>query len=203
MLSVSARMTENFAPEALWLAEQSALLRGVAHALSNRVGTLVAATGLLTPGGAAPPAIVGVLHEEGDRLETLLALVRLLAGTGSAEAAELIHLPDLVTPVVDLHTLHPALRDVPVTVTPDPLAPPVRARHAGLVRALLVLLSAVKRGADDGVRIAWTTDGDGVALTLDGAPGTEPPAAAAAWLLGEGGVVEASVAGYLVRLPRV
>ncbi len=196
-------MGENFAPAVTWPAEQGALLRGLAHALSNRVGTLVAATGLLVPGGGASPTIVGVLRDETDRLEELLGLMRLLAGPAHAEgeAAEPIHLPDLVTPAVELHSLHPALRDVPVTVEPDPLAPPVRARHAGLTRALLVLLSAAKQGAADGVRIAWRGDGDAVALTLDGAMGTEDPAAAARALVGT--PVEASVAGYLVRLPRV
>jgi nitrogen-specific signal transduction histidine kinase len=196
-------MSENFAPAVTWLAEQGALLRGLAHALSNRVGTLVAATGLLVPGGGASPTIVGVLRDETDRLEELLGLMRLLAGPADAagEAAEPIHLPDLVTPAVELHSHHPALRAVPVTVEPDPLAPPVRARHAGLTRALLVLLSAAKQGAADGVRIAWRGDGDEVALTLDGVMGTEAPAAAARGLVGA--PVEASVAGYLVRLPRV
>lgn len=200
-------MTENFAPADTWLAEQSALLRGLAHALSNRVGTLVAATGLLVPGGGASPTIVGVLREEGDRLEELLGLMRLLAGPSDvgAEAPEPIHLPDLVTPTVELHAQHPMLRDVPVTVTPDPLAPPVRARHAGLTRALLVLLSAAKQGAPDGggVGIAWKGDRDAVVLTVDGVVGTEVTAAAARGLVGDGAGVEASVAGYLVRLPRV
>jgi nitrogen-specific signal transduction histidine kinase len=186
-----------------WLAEQGALLRGLAHALSNRVGTLVAATGLLVPGGGASPTIVGVLREEGDRLEELLGLMRLLAGPADAEkeVPEPIHLPDLVTPAVELHSLHPALRDVAVAVEPDPLAPPVRARHAGLTRALLVLLSAAKAGAASGVRIAWRGEGDAVLLTLDGAVGTDRPAEVARGLVGA--PVEASVAGYLVRLPRV
>jgi len=196
-------MSENFAPAVTWLAEQGALLRGLAHAFSNRVGTLVAATGLLVPGGGASPTIVGVLREEGDRLEELLGLMRLLAGPADAEkeVPEPIHLPDLVTPAVELHSHHPALRDVPVAVEPDPLAAPVRARHAGLTRALLVLLSAAKAGAPQGVRIAWRGDGDAVVLTLDGALGTDGPAEAARGLVGA--PVEASVAGYLVRLPRI
>jgi len=196
-------MTENFGAAVTWLDEQGALLRGLAHALSNRVGTLVAATGLLVPGGSASPTIVGVLREEGDRLEVLLGLVRLLAGSGGGEGEtpEPIHLPDLVTAAVELHSHHPDYRDVPVIVTPDPLAPPVRARYVGLVRALLVLLSAAKHGAPEGARLAWHVDGETVALTFDGVIGTEGPAAAARWLLGA--PVEASVAGYLVRLPRV
>src|SRR5689334_4089316 len=154
-------MSENFAPAVTWPTEQSALLRGLAHALSNRVGTLVAAVGLLAPGASASPTIVGVLRDEGDRLEQVLNLMRVLAGPADAEPepAEPLLLTDLVAPAVELHAHHPALRDVAVTVEPDPLAPPVRARHAGLTRALLVLLSAVKAAAPDGVRIAWRGDG--------------------------------------------
>ncbi|AHG87759.1 hypothetical protein J421_0222 [Gemmatirosa kalamazoonensis] len=193
-------MTENFAVAVRWLTEQDALLRGLAHALSNRVGTLVAATGLLEPGAVAPASIVGVLRDETERLEGVLVLVRLLAGSASdVDVAEPLHLPDLVTPIVELHAHHPQLRDVPVTVTPDPLAPPVRARHVGLARALLLLLGTAKRGA--AASIAWTLDGDDVALTVSGAAGDEASAAAARWLAGV--PVEATAAGYVMRLPRV
>jgi signal transduction histidine kinase len=155
--------------ENLWAAEQGALLRGLAHALSNRVGTVVAVAGMLAPGGEAPAALVGMLREEGDRLEALLRLVRLLAESApDDEPPEPIHLPDLVREVVELHAHHPELRDVPVTVTPDPEAPPVRAPLVALRRTLLLALSAAKRDAD-AARVAWTTDGAQVVLTVDGA----------------------------------
>lgn len=184
-------MTEN-----LWAAEQAALVRGIAHALSNRVGTIVAAAGMLAPGDPAPAPVVSVLRDEGVRLEGLLALTRLLGGD-EAGAPEPVHLPDVVAPTVELHEHHPASRDVPCVVTPDPLAPPVRVRHAGLVRALLVLLSAAKRG--DGARVAWHGEGAGVALTVDGAAGDAATAAAAADLLGA--PVHPTPTGYRCDLP--
>jgi nitrogen-specific signal transduction histidine kinase len=183
-------MSENF-----WPAEQSALVRGVAHALSNRVGTLVAVAGMLSPGEAVSAMVVDVVRDETERLEGLLSLVRLLGE--DAGAPEPIHLPDVVTPVVELHSHHPVFRDIPVSVTPDPLAPPVRARHAGLVRALLVLLSAAKAGGT--AAIAWRAEGPRVVLAVRGVSCEAAVAAAASALLG--GEVRATAEGYEARLP--
>jgi nitrogen-specific signal transduction histidine kinase len=195
-------MRENFGSAAeLWADEQAALVRGLAHALSNRVGTVVAAVGLLAVGEPAPEPLVVVLHGEGDRLEELLGLMRLLAGDGGGGAPEPIHLPDIVTPAVALHSHHPAHRDVPCEVVPDPLAPPVRAPHTGLARALLVLLSAAKQGRDGGAVVRWAAVGDEVALLVDGAPGDELTAAAASSLVGT--PVVPTPAGYEARLPRI
>lgn len=168
--SVSAAGLENLSA-ALWAAEQGALLRGLAHALSNRVGTVLAAAGLLEPGAPAPAPIVTMLRDEAERLDALLALVRQLAGDGSDDAiAEPLHLPDLVPPAVALHAHHPDWRDVPVEVVADPGAPPVRVSHAALLRALLVALSAVKAVASERVRVTWAAAGSDVVLTIDGPP---------------------------------
>ncbi|MBV9881233.1 MAG: hypothetical protein JO180_12090 [Gemmatirosa sp.] len=165
------------------------------------MGTIVAVGSMLTPGAEAPAALVGMLRDEGERLEALLGLLRLLGGeSGEPGDPEPVHLPDVVGPIVALHAQHPALRDVPVAVSDADVAP-VRARRDGLARALLVLLSAAKRGGE--ARVAWHADGRTVALRVDGAAG-EPhaaaaAAAAAAALLGE--PVRATETGYEVALP--
>ena len=51
-----------------------------------------------------------------------------------------------------LHAHHPDWRDVPCVIANEP-TPPVRVRRDGLVRALLVLLSAVKREAAGTLRL--------------------------------------------------
>lgn len=194
-------MTENLSTPAaaLWAAEQAALVRGLAHALSNRVGTVVAVGGMLAPDAPAPAMVVGMLQDEGGRMEELLALMRLVAGEADESPdPEPIHLPDIVTPVVALHGHHPALRDVPVKVEPDPDAPPVRARYGGFVRALLVLLSAAKAGEDD-VVVRWWRDGRSVVIGLGGAAGREEIAVVARLLLG--GAVRATNEGYALTLP--
>ena len=189
---------------AQWVTERDAVLRGLTHALSNRVGTLSAVAGMLAPGEAVAPPVAAALTDESARLEAVLALYRLLPFDREAPP-EPLHLPDLVPAVLELHGHHAALRDVPCEVEPDPAAPPVLAPHSALVQALLVLLAAGARAAEAGGsgaggRLCWAAGGDGdrVAITVDGAAAA---VGAAAWLLGDAATVRAEGVEAVVELP--
>jgi len=227
-VSVSARRAENCGPHApprraasiltglsdvstderraardAWALEQEALLRGLAHALSNRVGTIVSAVGMLAPGAPAAAPIVGVLQDEGTRLEELLGLVRLLAGDGGSDAPEPIHLPDLVRPIVALHAQHPDGRDVDTSTEATPIDAPAVASPTALGRVLLLLLTAAKRSSEADVRIGWLARERDVVVTIDGAPGDATAAAHGDALLTGGGQVHATATGYRIELPRL
>lgn len=137
---------------ATWSAERDLLLRGLNHALSNRVGTLASVAALLEPGVPARPPFVDALRDETERLERLLALYRLLPVEGG-DGAEPVHVPDLLPGVMALHAEHPELRDVPCAVEEGDSAVPARARVSALVHALLLALSAAKRAAGEGGRV--------------------------------------------------
>ena len=186
-----------------WAVEQSALLRGLAHALSNRVGTIASAVGMLVAGAPVAAPIVDVLQDEGARLEELLALVRLLGGEGGAEGEEPIHVPDLVRPAVALHAHHPDVRDVPCAIDEQSIGMPALASHAAVTRALLLLLTATKRAADGGaVRAGWAETPEAVVLSLDGGNIAPDALTAAGALLGGSGRVDTTRTGCRIALRR-
>jgi hypothetical protein len=202
-LRVSALAKENFSADAVWLAEQSALLRGLAHALSNRVGTIIAVTGMLSADAPASGRVVGVLHDEGARLDELLGSMRVLGGEAEDAGPELLLVSDVVHPAVALHAHHPDVRDIECVVVETPLGVPARASHRGVTRAMLVLLTAAKRGASEGgVRLTWSETAHAVIVAIDGAgAGDDATAAQATALLGGFGVVQAASDGYRLVLP--
>ena len=140
---------------ATWAAERDLLLRGLNHALSNRVGTLAAVAGVLEPGDTVRPHVAQVLHDETARLERLLTLYRLLPEEPEG-STEPLHVPDVMPAILELHAEHPDLRDVPCTVEAVGVNVPARAAPGALNHALLLALSAAKRaaGADGRVRLA-------------------------------------------------
>jgi hypothetical protein len=175
-----------------WVRERDAVLRGLTHALSNRVGTVAAVAGMLAPGEPVSGPVAGALRDESARLEEVLALYRLLPLDAGAEP-EPLFLPDLIPAVVELHSHNGAYRDQPVAVEGAPDAPPVLVPHSAFAQALLVLLAA---GAEAGgaARLRWdgAAGGDRVALTVDAA---SPAVGAVAWLLGDSAAVQAESDG--------
>jgi signal transduction histidine kinase len=179
---------------ARWLSVHDELLRGLTHALSNRVGTISATAYLIEMQPAALGATVARLREEGERLETLLHLFRLLPRRAQM-AAEPIVPTDVMTQAIDLQAYHPALGDVPVTVVPEGDLQPAYADPATLVMALTLIIGAAQRAArGDGrvtVTISSTTDVVAFAaqgLRVNGAAGTADvdtvrDAEAVRWLL--------------------
>ncbi len=174
-----------------WAAARDAVLRGLVHTLSNRIGTVVAAGGILAAGSAE---VAGrVLEGEAERLELLLAEFRLLAADpfGDEAAPEPVVLHEVVAQAVALRAHLGGAPDAGAACEGVSEAPPVLASRAALLQALVVLLAGVE---GDAVTLRAHVDERGVEVRAD--PAVAPDAvAAAAWLLG-------AAAGQGVLLPR-
>ena len=186
------------------------VVRGIAHELGNRTGTIAAAAEALA---AADPAsrYAAVLADEARRLDELLRLLRLVP-LDPARAPEPVRPADLAADAVALFALHARGRDARVATEGLDDAPPVRVHLTAIVRALVVLLAAA-RGAGDGARVdrggtdaelAIRVAGAGSAAAGDAAPALAAAVdAARALVAADGGDVEHDEAnGALVlRLP--
>lgn len=142
------------------------VLRGLAHELSNRTGTIGAVAEALV---AADPAsrLALALRAEAARLDEVLRLLRLLPAD-PARPAEPVRPADLVADAAALFALHPAGRDRTVALERGDDAPPVRAHVPATVHALVRLLV---RASPDGatVAVSWReADGDVVLRVGDG-----------------------------------
>lgn len=150
---------------ARWLSVHDDLLRGLAHALSNRVGTISAATYLLdqTPSNVT---VGETLRAESERLETLLHLMRILPYPEGAVAEPVIP-TDAIANAVALQGHHNDLRDVPVTVTLDGDVQPAYVSPAVLAMAAAVAIGTGQRVAGSGGRVELrvSTDADHVIIT--------------------------------------
>jgi hypothetical protein len=202
-----------------------ALLRGLNHALSNRVASLSAIATVITLDERSDPDITRALAAEVAQLEGVLRLLRLLPG-GRGAPSEPVLLSDALADAVALHAHHAGLAATPCTVVGDASSLlPVVAPLPALVHGLALLLGALAlhaRGADDALdgaserRGVLRVSGDERAVRLTGAappgegePGLAPDAVAAALqeLLDDAGAtvtVEKSAAGgvrYEVVLP--
>lgn len=122
------------------------ILRGIAHALSNRVAALSGVRGLVDFGDLSSQRLSLALQAEVSQLGALVDLLRLLA-TDSRQRGEAIGLQTVLPQVVALHALHPDLRDVPCTLVHDPETAPVHLTRSALVQSVLVLIDAAKRHA--------------------------------------------------------
>lgn len=150
-----------------WLPELQAILRGIAHSVSNRV----AALGVLIELGDAETAegragIAGELRQ----LQAVNVLLKQLAA--EPRPAEAMSLMELCEQAASLHALRLELRDVPCRVTGQAEVA-VRADRVRTIRLLLVLLSRAARGAADGVSAQVNGD-DAEARVLIGGAGQEP-----------------------------
>jgi signal transduction histidine kinase len=149
---------------ARWLEVQDELLRGITHALSNRLATLSASAYMLEFEDITCTEAAGSLRAETDRLDALLQLLRLLPSRDDS-AFEPLAPGDVVEQAVALHAHHCDLRDVPVRVDVDDAVLPVWVEPHALLQALLLALSAAKRAAfaaGSGVELIVRGDGDEV-----------------------------------------
>lgn len=166
---------------AAWPTAADGVLRGLAHELSNRTGTIGAVAEALAaerPDGSLARA----LGAEAARLEELLRLLRLLPADGD-RVAEPARPADVLADALALFALHPRGRDTAAVVAPAlEDAPPVRAHVASLTRALLLLLVAAAGPARRPVRLGATADDAWLALRVDaeGAAGSDDELARAA-----------------------
>jgi C4-dicarboxylate-specific signal transduction histidine kinase len=129
-----------------WQEVQDELLRGITHALSNRVATLSAAAYMLEFGDVTPAQAAESMRTESERIDELLQLLRRLPAREEPEP-EPVSPGELVEDAVALHAFHCDLRDVPVEVAVAADVLPVLVEPHALRQALLLALSAAKRTA--------------------------------------------------------
>ncbi|HEY0931394.1 MAG TPA: hypothetical protein VGE27_15845 [Gemmatimonas sp.] len=176
---------------ARWLTVHDDLLRGLAHAVSNRLATVSALAGMLEGDSAPDPRFVRGLQGDAEQLEGLLQTLRMLPRREESSVE-----PMLVSDAADaarrLVEHHPALRDVTVQVEALNDVMPVLADATALTHATAVCLVAAARGLGSARTITLTlaTAGDEVqlrAVATDAAAGDDAldaiDRAAIDWLL--------------------
>lgn len=131
---------------ARWLELQDELLRGVTHALSNRIATVSAAAYMLEHEDMNCHEAAVSLRTETERMDALLQLLRLLPAH-DARGLEPVAPMDVIGQAVALHEHHPDLRDVAVTVTQAANVLPVLVDPHAFLQAVLLALTAAKRTA--------------------------------------------------------
>jgi hypothetical protein len=154
------------------------ILRGVAHALSNRVAALSGVAGLVDFGDLPPDRLSRALGSEVSQLGQLVELLRLLP-SDTRPRGEAIELKTLLPAVVALHALHADLRDVPCTIQHDRDAHPVHVSRSTFVHAVLVLIDAAKRDVlrdRGGVSLTYGGDSAWVTVAVESLAGAAPPA---------------------------
>jgi hypothetical protein len=214
-------VTAALAAREAWQRVLDELLRGVAHALSNRVATVSAAAYMATGGEPLDATTAQALGAEAQRLEALLADLRALPARGDAPPEPLL-LADAAREAIALHRHYLALRNVPVALTVAPGAPPTFGDGAQLAHLLLLALTALRSawlaahpegGEAPADAVTLHVDGDEdwarctAQLTMAGAAhGTagRAEAAACAWLAAQAkgrAHVDAPLTRIVVELP--
>lgn len=190
-----------------WLSVHDDLLRGLTHALSNRLGTIAALSYMVE---LQPAQTAETLKAESERLDGLLALFRVLPRRLDAQAEPVIP-TDVLSTAIGITNHHPDSRDMRVTVAPQGDLQPAYAEPGQLAMALCVALGTARRHAGVGgsieVRVSSTVDdvslescglGDAVAHDDEAALDLD----AINWLLAPiGGAATLTDAGMLVRVP--
>lgn len=155
---------------------RDAILRGMAHALSNRVAALGGINGLADPGEIWTERLSKALHDEARRLEDILRLLRLLPDDGRGEPGA-IELQPLVPDVIALHAYNSALLQVECAAVYDRETMPVFANRPQLVHALLLAIDGAKRHAQahgGRVAVSYAGDADSVTIRVATEPSTAP-----------------------------
>jgi len=135
-----------------WLELQDSLLRGLTHALSNRIATVSAAAYLLEHGDMTGQQGAMQLRSETERMDGLLQLLRLLPSQDGSSLEPVVPI-DVIEQSIALHEHHSELRDVVVRVdAPSDVLPALVEPHA-FMQALLLAFTSAKR-------VAFTHAGD-------------------------------------------
>lgn len=131
---------------ARWLEIQDELLRGITHALSNRIATISAAAYMLEFNDITAEQAAASLRSETERMDVLLQLLRQLPSRDDS-GFEPVMPSELVSQAVELHAHHSDLRDVAVHIEVADSVLPVWVEPHSLLQALLLALTAAKRAA--------------------------------------------------------
>jgi len=197
--------------QARWMSIHDDLIRGIAHAMSNRVATLSANVWMMSQGGQRGTDAAAVLQSEIERLEELLVQLRILP-KGDAAPEPLLAI-DSARTAVSLHAHHGNLRNQPCTIDDPGSVPPARAEPQALVHALLVAMTAAREAAGREGRavVRLRSDGDYVQFvaTVDGKDVVDrgdqrfalDALAAAQLLAASGGRARSHAYGCVVEVP--
>ncbi|MBK5186835.1 MAG: HAMP domain-containing histidine kinase [Gemmatimonadaceae bacterium] len=129
-----------------WSVVSESLVRGLAHALSNRIATIGTIAELLRVGGDDPTAMSEMLAVETRRLEDLLEQMRVLSARHSGRL-EAMRLSDAVAGAMAMHGYHPERRAIAVTIEPGDESRPVLGDALRLQREIVLLLDAATHAA--------------------------------------------------------
>ena len=202
-----------------WLTIHDDLLRGMTHALSNRVGTILAAVTLLDAvqsGGVQP---LELLRLEADRLETLLQTLRQLPRRKEQSLEPLLP-TDAARAAIELYAHHPEGRDVACVVHLDGDLMPAWGDASAVELAIAAALTGAQRHVRAGealaIHISSTDDAvhfdvrfavrgeltSAISSNDDIQPELAIDASAASWLVSEcGGRAQAHATGIVIDVP--
>ena len=144
---------------ARWLAVHDDLLRGITHALSNRIATVSASSYMFDNGDVKIDHVSEILRAESERMEKLLQQLRLLPERPDA-LPEPLTANDACAAAVGLHAHHPELGDCPCDITVSGDVYPVWVEPQSFTHALLMALHAAKRNAGNAGRVSIEVSGD-------------------------------------------
>lgn len=182
----------------VWEDVSSALIRGLVHALNNRIASIEGIASTMEDDDDVTAS--ARIHGEGARLRILTETARHI-GVESTAAAEAFTLPDLLAAAMQLASLHPDLRDLRVDARGAESMPALRLRQRRAEHALLLgLLAASRGGGDQLVALCTETSDERVEILLrplkrgseetDAHAAESLCAAADAMLHGDGGEAE-------------
>lgn len=145
--------TKLSSPSAEWAELSEKLIRGLVHALNNRITALSSFSQLMAMGDQLTPQ--QILPEELAQLSTVSEHLRALCSERlGSEALEIV---PVLAEAVALHRHHPVLRAIRCDVSMLSSLQPIRVPRWALLRLLLVMVDNAKRAADvaarDGLRI--------------------------------------------------
>ena len=127
-----------------WAVLFEELLRGLVHAMNNRITALSAFAELASLDGE--PLEVPMLRQEVTRMHSACSLVALLASR--RPDAEAIEVRPLLEHALAIHAHHPRMRSVPCSAEEMTVLAPVRVPRWCLLRLMLLLIDMAKRAAD-------------------------------------------------------
>jgi hypothetical protein len=144
-----------------WVGLVDQALRGLHHALNNRIGSLSALVELHQLGDLpADASTFETLAADLKRLEDLSRVVRLLP-RDTVSGEEALILDDVLADVFVIHHYLHDLRELSVTIVPTRFVEPVRVERWALVRVLALLLrdaKCVAKDAETNVRAVTESD---------------------------------------------
>ena len=150
--------------EGEWTPLLEDLLRGLVHAMNNRVTALSAFAELAALDDEALE--IDMLRHEIHRLHAVSSLVSVLASR--SRETEALELDAVLEMALEIHSHHPRMRSVPCTLEKAGAILPVRVPRWALLRLTLLMIDAATRagGASHATAVAIWLSGNDVVVRL-------------------------------------